>query len=138
MMSILKTTLKFLLMANIFLAFAANAGQDYFGVWSGMVTETVVAGKQSEQYDVSVTVAPREYRIDYGSLECGGLLRLIKQQGRFFRFRDELNYGLKGCENNGRTEIHFLSPQRATFQWFDRNGVMRVEGHLTKLQQLMI
>jgi len=126
------------LLANILFSFAANAGGNYFGVWSGTVTQMAMAGQKYEKYNVSVTVTPRKYRIDYDSLACGGELRLIKQQGRFFRFRDELDYGLQNCDNGGRTEIHFLNPERATFQWFDKNGVMRVEGRLKKLQQLMI
>jgi len=135
----MKTLLFFtlsLLLTNV--DFAANAGENYFGVWQGTVTEVSTAGKKHDRYDVSVTVTPTDYRVDYGLLECGGVLRLLMHQGRFFRFRDELDYGLDKCDDGGRTEIHFLNPRQATFQWFDKNGVMKVEGRLTRQPQLMI
>ena len=81
---------------------------------------------------------PNAYRIDYDSLDCGGPLRLLMHQGRFYRFHDELNYGLENCINGGRTEIHFISPGLAAFQWFDKQGVLKVQGQLTRHAQTMI
>jgi len=134
-MRILQTLL---LVPSLCIALSAAAAENYTGVWSGSVTEMVSAGQQYDHYDVTVTITSRKYRVDYDSLGCGGLLRLLKQQGRFYRFRDELNYGLQRCENGGRTEIHFISPQLAAFQWFDKNEVLKVEGHLQRQSQLMI
>lgn len=134
----MKILLRVLLAAGFCSSFSVSAGENYFGVWNGSLTEMIVAGQKYEQYDVTVTVTPLEYRIDYESLKCGGILRLVNQQGRFYRFRNELNYGLKNCGNGGRTEIHFINPGLAAFQWFDEKGVLKVEGHLKRQPQLMI
>jgi hypothetical protein len=126
------------LIAGFCLSATAHAGGSHLGVWSGTLTEMIVAGKRYEQYEVTLTVTPRKYRIDYDTLECGGVLRLLIHQGRFYRFQDELNYGLKNCQNGGRTEIHFIDAEQATFQWFDKQGVLKVEGRLKRQPQLMI
>ena len=131
--------LQFLLLFSMSISTQLSAGQDYFGVWYGTVVEMVEAGKQYERYEVTISLVPGEYRIDYDSLGCGGKLQLQMQRGRFFRFKDDLNYGLEKCVSGGRTEIHFLNPGLAAFQWFDKNGVLKVEGHIRKQQtQLMI
>jgi len=85
-----------------------------------------------------MTLAPNRYRVDYDSLGCGGDLRLIHKEGRFFRFRDELNYGLDACTNGGRTELHIIGSERAAFQWFDADGVLKAEGYLERHRQVMI
>lgn len=126
------------LIAGLWFSVAANAGDSHLGVWSGTLTEMIVAGKQYDRYEVSITVTPSKYRIDYDTLGCGGDLRLLNHRGRFYRFRDELNYGLKKCQNGGYTEIHFINPERATFQWFDGQGTLKVEGQLKRQSQLMI
>lgn len=126
------------LIVGVCLSPAANAGDNHLGVWSGALTEMIVAGKRYERYRVTITVTPRKYRIDYDTLECGGELRLLQHRGRFYRFRDELKYGLKNCQNGGRTEIHFIDSEQATFQWFDKRGVLKVEGQLKKQAQMMI
>lgn len=128
----------FVLMLMASTSGVASDGGKYLGVWSGTLTEMVVAGQQYERYPVTLTMAPNAYRIDYESLQCGGSLHLLNHRGRFFRFRDELNYGLKNCDNGGRTEVHFISPELAAFQWFDQKGVLRVEGHLKRHRQTML
>lgn len=127
-----------LLLVGMCFSAKLSAGEDYIGVWYGTVIEMVTAGKQYQQYDVTVTVAPQEYRIDYDKLDCGGVLRLLLHRGRFYRFKDELNYGLEHCTSGGHTEIHFINSDLAAFQWFDKNGVLKVEGHLKRQAQLII
>jgi hypothetical protein len=138
----MKTTLNLFLLMGLWVFVAtgvtASAEENYYGVWSGTLTQMVVAGQQYEQYEVTLTVTPHEYRIDYDSLGCGGVLRLLARRGRFYRFVDELNYGLKNCDNGGRTEIHFINPGLAAFQWFDKKGVLKVEGRLKRQPQMMI
>ena len=128
-----------LLVLSLCVSTKLGAGEDYFGVWRGTVVEMVEAGKQYQRYGVTISLTPGKYRIDYDTLECGGLLQLQMQRGRFFRFKDDLNYGLDHCVTGGRTELHFINSNLAAFQWFDKNGVLKVEGHIRKQQtQLMI
>lgn len=127
-----------LLIALLCFSFSANAEEKYLGVWNGTLTQMIVAGQKYEEYNVTITVTPHEYRVDYDTLECGGILRLLNQRGRFYRFRDELSYGLKNCDNGGRTEIHFINPDLAAFQWFDKSGTLKVEGHLKRRPQVMV
>lgn len=103
-----------------------------------MLTEVIVAGQQYSRYEVTITLAPNRHRIDYDSLGCGGTLRLLMKSGRFFRFQDEMDYGLDACSSGGRTELHVIGPERAAYQWFDAQGVLKAEGYLKRRQQLMI
>ena len=118
-------------------AWAATPASAY-GVWSGMLTEAVDGGRHHAQYEVTITLAPKRYHVDYDSLGCGGVLRLEHKAGRFFRFQDELNYGLDACSSGGRTELRIIGPERAAFQWFDADGVLKVEGYLKRHRQEMI
>jgi len=118
-------------------SWSATPGKAY-GVWSGVLTEVIVAGQRYSRYDVTITLAPNRYHVDYDTLGCGGDLRLINKEGRFFQFRDELNYGLDACSNGGHTELHIIGPERAAFQWFDADGVLKAEGYLTRHRQVMI
>ncbi|HEC19527.1 MAG TPA: hypothetical protein ENI97_09295 [Gammaproteobacteria bacterium] len=115
-----------------------QAGEAHFGVWQGTLTEMVEAGQRYEQYEVTLTVTPKAYQIDYASLGCGGILRLVKQAGRFYRFRDEFNYGLQNCISDGYTEIHFINQRLAAFQWYDKDGSLKVEGYLKRQAQIML
>lgn len=110
---------------------------DSYGVWTGMLTEVIVAGQQYQRYEATLTLEPNNYRIDYASLGCGGSLHLMLKKGRFLKFRDELSYGLDACSNGGRTELHIIGPERAAFQWFDADGVLKVEGYLKRHRQVM-
>lgn len=114
-----------------------QADDDHFGVWSGTLTEMVVAGQQYSHYEVTLTVSPNGYRVDYDSLGCGGTLQLLLHKGRFYRFRDVMNYGRENCSSGGRTEIHFINEELATFQWFDQQGELKVEGRLRRSRQVM-
>jgi hypothetical protein len=129
---------RILLLAGMCFSTELSAGENYIGVWYGTVFEMVAAGKQYQRYDVTVTVAPKDYRIDYDMLECGGNLRLLIHRGRFYRFKDELHYGQEHCDGSGHTEIHFINSDLAAFQWFDKSGVLKVEGHLKRQAQLII
>lgn len=134
----MKTVLLFLLALTAWFSTEAGADNANLGVWSGTLIQMVVAGQQYEEYEATVTVTPDEYRVDYDSLDCGGVMHLLKQRGRFYRFREELDYGLSHCDNGGHAEIHFINSGLAAFQWFDKNGVLKVEGRLKRWPQLMI
>lgn len=108
-----------------------------YGVWQGVLTEEVVAGQKYDQYEVTLTLAPNEYRIDFDSLGCGGPMQLLVKKGRFFRFRDALDYGLAVCSNGGRSEVHILGPDRALYQWFNANGVLKAKGYLKRQPQVL-
>ena len=135
----MKKILIFLVGLFLWLPVAAwsETPKNVYGVWNGIVTEVVIPGQEYSRYEVTVIMAPSRYRVDYDSLGCGGNLRLMVKQGRFYRFRDELNYGLEACSNGGRTELHFLAPGHASFQWFDVYGVLKAEGRLKRTRQLM-
>lgn len=118
-------------------AWSADPAGSY-GVWSGMLTEVIVAGQRYSRYEVAVTLAPNRSRIDYESLGCGGELRLVRKSGRLLQFRDELEYGQDVCASGGRTELYILDSGRAVLRWFDADGVLKVEGNLRRQRQVMI
>ena len=143
LVAIKQSTMKWGAMCSVALLFwlsgEAWSGEpeDAYGVWSGMLTEVIVAGRQYQRYEAVLTLAPNNYHIDYESLGCGGSLRLLLKKGRFLKFRDELSYGLDACSNGGRTELHIIGPERAAFQWFDADGVLKAEGYLKRHRQVM-
>lgn len=49
-----------------------------------MLTKGIDAGRRYIWYEVAVTLAPNRYRVDDDSLACGGDLRLLHKEGRFF------------------------------------------------------
>lgn len=112
--------------------------ENQYGVWSGTLTEMVVAGRQYRRYEVTLSLSPQDYEVDYPSLGCGGQLHLLKYAGRHWVFRDALDYGLDQCANGGRTELRIIGPGLCAFQWFDRDGVLKVEGLLKRQKQLMV
>lgn len=111
-------------------------GSDFFGVWTGTVTEVVEAGKRYSSYDVSLSLVPGEYRVDYPTLGCGGRLRFMERHGRWMRFQDELGYGLESCAN-GRTAFRLDGPGRGVYMWFDENGRLKAEGTLRRSRQVV-
>jgi len=115
----------------------SEPGSEFFGVWSGTVTEVVEAGKRYSRYDVSISLVPGDYRVDYPTLGCGGRLRFMEQHGRWMRFRDELGYGLDAC-TNGRTAFRLDGPGRGVYMWFDAGGRLKAEGVLIRRREVMV
>jgi hypothetical protein len=109
-----------------------------FGEWYGTVTEAPDASGRHARYEVSLSLLPGNYRIDYPDLDCGGMLRLMERNDQHLRFRDELNYGLENCVNGGRSELRIIGPDLGVYQWFDANGVLKVEGYLNRRRVLVV
>ena len=115
----------------------SESRSDFFGVWTGTVTEVVVAGSHYSNYEVSISLVPGDYSVDYPTLGCGGRLRLLEQRGRQVRFRDELGYGFDACSNGGRTELRLVGPNLGAYLWFDAEGHLRAEGVLKRRRQIV-
>lgn len=109
---------------------------DFFGVWTGTVTEVVTAENRHASYEVTISLVPGDYRVDYPTLGCGGRLHFLERHGRWMRFRDELSYGLDVC-SSGRTAFRLDGQERGVYMWFDGNGRLKAEGALTRRGQLM-
>jgi hypothetical protein len=127
-----------LLLAALAAPLRAEAQDDFYGVWSGQVTEVIVGGRRYASYEVNISLVPGEYRVEYPTLGCGGQLHLLGRQGGEVRFRDELGYGRDHCSDGGRTELRFISPQLRAYLWFDAKGVLKAEGVLKRQVQMVV
>lgn len=87
------------------------------GIWAG-------SGKQdnNSQWTIKVTIKPNQHLIDYPSLNCGGMLELIKENSNSLVFREVLTYGINGCYNNGKTVLIQAPDNTLRYYWYHENG----------------
>ncbi len=100
----------------------------YIGVWKGL-------GRQNNnsEWTIKITIRPNYYRIDYPSLNCGGVLEFIKEIDKSVMFKELLTYGADKCINNGTTILSIVAKNNALFDWFYPDGSHGAEGDLTRL-----
>ena len=55
------------------------AEPEMFGEWYGTITEAPDEFGRHARYEVSLSLLPGSYRIDYPELDCGGMLRLMER-----------------------------------------------------------
>lgn len=114
----------------------ADAGQKTVlqqleGMWEG-------AGIQDDnsRWSIKVTLRPERYAIDYPSLNCGGMLELVKENADSLVFREVLTYGTDGCYNNGKTVLIKTKDHKIRYYWyFENNGKKAAVGELNRLKE---
>jgi hypothetical protein len=110
----------------------ADAGQSdtisrFTGEWQG-------AGQQDNgtQWSIRVNIRPPLYVIDYPSLTCGGVLRLIKTTDTSLVFKETLTYGIAQCINHGDVVLNKVAEHTAGYHWFSSRDKMQAVGRLTR------
>lgn len=128
---------KFLLASILMLSFTCQAddarGQllnRFNGVWEGV-------GRQNNNsvWSIKITISPHQYRIDYPSLNCGGVLEFIKEIDKSAMFKETLTYGTDKCISNGTTVLSIVTEHNALFDWFYPDGSHGAEGDLSRLPE---
>lgn len=107
---------------------ADSALQQMTGVWQG-------SGKQdnNSKWTIKVTIRPEHYAIDYPSLNCGGMLELVKENSDSLVFREVLTYGTDSCYNNGKTVLIKTNDNKIRYYWyFENNGKKAAVGELSR------
>lgn len=102
--------------------------QQMTGVWQG-------AGKQdnNSKWTIKVTIRPERYTIDYPSLNCGGMLELVKESSDSLVFREVLTYGTERCYNNGKTVLIRVNDTKIRYYWyFENNDKKAAVGELSR------
>lgn len=125
---------KFVLVGSLLLSVSclADAGQRdtisrFTGEWQG-------AGQQDNgtQWSIRVNIRPPLYVIDYPSLTCGGVLRLIKTTDTSLVFKETLTYGIAQCINHGDVVLNKVAEHEAGYHWFSTHDKMQAVGNLTR------
>lgn len=99
----------------------------FIGEWEG-------AGKQvnGSEWSIRLNIYPKLYVIDYPSLVCGGVLRLINTTATSLVFKETLTYGIKRCINHGDVVLNKVVEHKARYHWFSSQNNMDAVGDLTR------
>jgi hypothetical protein len=86
------------------------------GTWEGVGFQ----GSDSSTWTIRFIGDSRSgsYRIDYVSLECGGVWKPEHIDGNRAVFREVLSYGKNMCANGGRVVLTRINRKYITFSWF--------------------
>lgn len=104
-------------LAALSLMFAAAAGAaDATSVWTGTGAQ-VKANGQISQWTIALTLDARgnATQIEYPSLDCGGVLSLLRKAGEFREYRETITHGTERCTNNGTVGIR---PKLGKLIWY--------------------
>jgi hypothetical protein len=102
--------------------------QDLQGVWEGTGIQD-----DNSRWTIKVTIEPDEYSIDYPSLNCGGMMRLMKENADSLVFQEVLTYGTDRCYNNGKTVLIKSQNNKIRYYWyFENNGRKAAFGELSR------
>jgi len=66
---------------------------------------------------MNLRVQGNKFVIEYPSLKCHGVWRLLDMDSRSARFRERITYGVSGCANNGNVTIERLNHKQITFRY---------------------
>ncbi|MCB9946381.1 MAG: hypothetical protein H6842_00980 [Rhodospirillaceae bacterium] len=97
------------------------------GDWDGW-------GRQGtgSRWSIAVTVTPSGARIDYPSLNCGGVLELLTAEKMVARFHERLTYGLEGCIDGGQVELRVTPEGGLSYRWWYLAGEDSAQGALER------
>ena len=105
---------------------ASSVTNNFQGTWEGQGYQYDI----EESWTIKLVIAEGQYKIDYPSLQCGGVLTLLNATANKMEFREKITYGL--CVDNGDTVITKTGPNTANFAWYDRDGSKGVDGTLRR------
>lgn len=104
-----------LLFALTSVAFPQSKGRTWLrGTWEG----TGYQIDDNSTWTMSLKASGRRYLIEYPSLGCGGVWRLVSINSRRARFREVLSHGLEACSNEGTVVIERLSATQVIFLYY--------------------
>jgi hypothetical protein len=87
------------------------------GAWSGMVAQG------SLRYNVRMSAAGDQGRIEYPELGCGGTLFLQDSSGGTYRFRERITWGKDKCIDGGEILLAPTATSKWAYAWRGGRGV---------------
>lgn len=98
-----------------FVSAQASSGSWLKGTWSG----TGYQIDNNETWTMQLKATGSKYAIDYPSLKCGGVWRLITMGGTVATFRESITRGKEQCTNGGKVTIERLNDHQIDFRYTD-------------------
>ena len=71
----------------------------------------------NETWTMNLSVQGNKFVIEYPSLKCHGVWRLLDMESRNARFRERITFGVSGCANNGNVTIERLNRRQIAFRY---------------------
>lgn len=116
----------------LILSFPTQAGQtstasQFTGEWTGTGTQS-----DGSHWSIRVNSRPDGYFIEYPSLLCGGVWKLVKATKSDLVFKEMLIYGIERCVDHGEVVIHKLAEDKASYAWSNKTNKITATGNLTR------
>jgi len=70
-----------------------------------------------ETWTMNLRVEGDKFVIEYPSLKCHGVWRLLDMDSRSARFRERITFGVSECANNGNVIIERLNRKQIAFRY---------------------
>ncbi len=105
---------------------ASSATNSFQGIWEGQGYQYDI----EESWTIKLAIVGGQYKIDYPSLQCGGVLTLWNATANKMEFREKITYG--PCVDNGDIIITKTGANMANFAWYDRDGSKGADGTLSR------
>jgi hypothetical protein len=114
------------------LSYTAHAEQtstanQFTGEWEGTGTQS-----DGSHWSIRVNSLPSGYFIEYPSLVCGGVWKLVKKNESSLVFKEMLIYGIERCVDHGEVVIHKLAEDKASYAWSNKTNKITATGNLTR------
>lgn len=104
----------------------SSAIDSFQGIWEGQGYQYDI----EESWTIKLAIVGGQYKIDYPSLQCGGVLTLLNATADKMEFREKITYG--PCVDNGDTVITKTGANTANFAWYSRDGSQGADGTLRR------
>jgi hypothetical protein len=126
------TKLIFACIALLMLAPQVYAGErdtlkQFTGEWQGMGTQS-----DGGQWRIRINSRTYGYFVDYPSLVCGGMWRLLKTGDNRLVFKETLTYGIERCLDHGEVVITTITPNKFSYHWSGTKSKITAVGDLTR------
>lgn len=102
--------------------------QNIQGTWTGNARQF----NNNTAWSVKVNIIDGKYTISYPSLNCGGVLTLLKSTKTQANFKEKITYGKLQCVDNGIATIKVTSSNTSEYKWYYKNGKHGASGFLEK------
>jgi len=90
------------------------SGQKWLsGTWEG----TGYQIDADEKWTMLLRVRGNKFVIEYPSLKCSGVWRLLDFDSRGARFKEKITVGVSDCANNGNVTIERLNRKQIAFRY---------------------
>jgi hypothetical protein len=96
------------------------------GRWGGIVDQPDYG-----EYPMVLSFAPQSITVDYDTLDCGGVMRILSFDGRELSMQEEISYGEEICGEGGSVLLT-RSGEMLRFNWYFPTGEFGASAVLTR------